>query len=67
MLASSLTGIYVTLMCVCPCDAYLEGTLEYVSHRSDCGVAVCEEKESSLLESVPISRQEMLNVALSYR
>jgi hypothetical protein len=63
MLASSLTGIYLTLTCVCPCDAYLEGTLEYVSHRSDCGVALCKKKKSSF----PVTRQEMQNVALRYR
>jgi len=67
MLASSLTGIYLEITCVCPCDAYLEGTLETVSHLSDCGLVVCNKKESSFFESVPVSRQEMQNVAFRYR
>lgn len=42
MLVSSLTGIYMTITCVCHCDAYLEGMLETVSHLSDCGLVVCK-------------------------
>jgi len=34
----------MTITCVCHCDAYLAGTLETVSHLSDCGLVVWKKK-----------------------